>query len=94
MPRASGSFLEGIWVIKPYRRQGVGFASVKTIKQTFRSRELQSFVHQRTSKTPFRIRLIRAGSLMKQIALCFFEQRWFEKAVDAKKPAPLMQVQD
>jgi hypothetical protein len=31
---------------------------------------------------------------MKQIALCFFELRGFEKAVDAKKPAPLMQVQD
>lgn len=24
--------LEGIWVIKPYRRQGVGFSLVKTIK--------------------------------------------------------------
>ena len=31
---------------------------------------------------------------MKQIALRFFEQRWFENTLDAKKPAPLMQGQD
>ena len=31
-------FLEGIWVIKPYRRQGVVFALVKTIKRDPRLR--------------------------------------------------------
>ena len=31
---------------------------------------------------------------MKQIALCFFEHRWFEKAVDAKKPVLQIQGQD
>ncbi len=55
-------FLEGIWVIKPYRRQGVVFALVKTIKRDLSgNRDLQSFVHQHTSKTPYRIRPIKAG---------------------------------
>ena len=33
-------FLEGIWALKPYRRQGVVFALVKTIKRDFQAEGL------------------------------------------------------
>ena len=94
MPRATGSLFRGDLSIKPYRRQGVVFALVKTIKrdpQEQGTTELCSSAHIENTLSHS---AHQSWGLDETDRVVFFEHRWFEKAVDAKKPAPLMQVQD
>ena len=87
-------FLNGIWVIKPYRRQGVVFALVKTIKRDCQAKGLTELYLSAYIKNTVSHSAHQSWGLDETDRVVFFEHRWFEKAVDAKKPAPLMQVQD
>ena len=87
-------FLEGFWTIKPYRRQGVVFALVKTIKRDCQEQGITELCSSAHIENTLSHSAHQSWGLDETDRVVFFEHRWFEKAVDAKKPAPLMQVQD
>ena len=87
-------FLDGIWVMKPYRRQGVVFALVKTIKRDCQEQGITELCSSAHIENTLSHSAHQSWGLDETDRVVFFEHRWFEKAVDTKKPAPLMQVQD
>ena len=87
-------FLDGIWVMKPYRRQGVVFALVKTIKRDCQKQGITELCSSAHIENTLSHSAHQSWGLDETDRVVFFEHHWFEKAVDAKKPAPLMQVQD
>ena len=78
-------FLDGIWVIKPYRRQGVVFALVKTIKRDCQAKGLTELYLSAYIKNTVSHSAHQSWGLDETDCVVFFEHRWFENAVATQK---------
>ena len=87
-------FLEGIWIIKPYRPQGVGFALVKTIKRDLHEQVFTELCSSAHIENTVSHSAHQSWGFDETDRVVFFKHRWFEKAVDAKNPALQIQGQD